>query len=79
MVELFAKNPNRHKLRALELFTMAMCQNKDKSRALKLSMMEEVTCVECLTMFFYSSPWQTQPNPASNFPSSFMHCCMKIT
>jgi hypothetical protein len=77
MVELFAKNQNRHKLRALELFTMAMCQNKDKPKAFKLSMMEEV---ECLTMFFCSSPWQTQPNPTSIFPSpSFMHCCMKIT
>ncbi len=80
MVELFAKNQNRHKLRALELFTMAMCQNKDKPKALKLLVMEEVTCVECLTMFFCSSPWQTQPNPTSTFPSpSFMHCCMKIT
>jgi hypothetical protein len=40
MVELFAKNQNRHKLRALGLFTMAMCQNKYKPRALKLLVME---------------------------------------
>jgi len=80
MVQLIAKNQNRHKLRALELLTMAMCQNKDKPKALKLLVMEEMTCIECLTMFFYSLPWQTQPNPTSNFPSPcFMHCCMKIT